>query len=95
VVRDFERKLDEEGIDIDDEDEDVSLPPRKNGNMTKEELGVGTGKEEAAFGSHGTVEGGGAVDALGKTMESLGLAGRGKSTGTGRKRKGKESLVDV
>lgn len=63
--------------------------------MTKEELGVGTGKKEAAFGSHGTIEGGGAVDALGKTMESLGLAGRGKSTGTGRKRKGKESLVDV
>jgi hypothetical protein len=63
--------------------------------MTKEELGVGTGTEEAAFGSNGKVEGGGAVDALGKTMEALGLAGRGKSTGTGRKRIGKESLVDV
>jgi glycerol kinase len=95
VVRDFERKLDEEGIDIDDEDEDVSLPPRKNGNMTKEELGVGTGKEEAAFGDQGIIEDAGAVGALGKTMESLGLAGRGKATGTGRKRKGKESLVDV
>lgn len=58
-------------------------------------MGVGTGKAEAAFGDQGTIEGGGAVDALGKTMEALGLAGRGKSTGTGRKRKGKESLVDV
>jgi len=87
--------LDEEGIDIDDEDEDVSLPPRKNGDMTKEELGVGTGKEEAAFGDQGIIEDGGAVDALGKSMETLGLAGRGKSTGTGRKRKGKEGLVDV
>jgi len=56
---------------------------------------VGTGKEEAAFGHHGTIEGGGAVDALGKTLEGLGLAGQGKATGTGRKRKGKDSLVDV
>jgi glycerol kinase len=63
--------------------------------MSKEELGVGTGKEEAAFGSHGKIEGGGAVDAMGKTLETLGLAGRGKPSGTGRKRKGKESLVDV
>lgn len=109
VVRDFERKLDEEGIDIDDEDEDVSLPPRKNGDMTKAELGVGTGTEEAAFGSHGVVEeagakgkdqgSGGPEAAMGKAMETLGLAGRGKSntggTGGGKKRKGKESLVDV
>lgn len=107
VVRDFERKLDEEGIDIDDEDEDVSLPPRKNGDMTKAELGVGTGKEEAAFGSNGVIEdaaaeagasaSGGAEAAMGKAMETLGLAGRGKpaASGTGRKRKGKEGLVDV
>lgn len=63
--------------------------------MTKEELGMGTGKEHAAFGSHGTVEGGGVTDTIGQAMESMGLAGRGKKTGTGRKRKGKESLVDV
>lgn len=94
-MRDFERKLEEEGIDIDDEDEDVSLPPRANGDMTKEELGVGTGTEHAAFGSQGRVEGGGATETMGKAMEALGLAGRGKEGGTGRKRKGKEGLVDV
>lgn len=94
-MRDFEKKLDEEGIEIDDEDEDVSLPPRKNGDLTKEELGMGTGTEEAAFGSHGKVEGGGATETLGKAMESLGLAGRGKKTGTGRVRKGKDGLVDM
>ena len=95
VVRDFEKKLDEEGIDIDEEDEDVSLPPRKDGDMTKEELGVGTGTEEAAFGSHGEIKGGGGSDTLGKAMEGLGLAGRGKPTGSGRKRMGKEGLVDM
>lgn len=63
--------------------------------MTKEELGVGTGTEEAAFGSHGEIKVGGGSDTLGKAMEGLGLAGRGKPTGSGRKRMGKEGLVDM
>ena len=64
--------------------------------MTKEELGVGTGGEEAAFGDQGKiVEEGGAADTLGKAMEGLGLAGRGKSAPSGRKRMGKEGLVDM
>lgn len=63
--------------------------------MTKEELGVGTGKEEAAFGDQGKIAGGGGSDMLGKAMEGLGLAGRGKPATSGRKRMGKEGLVDM
>lgn len=98
VVRDFEKKLDEEGIDIDDEDEDVSLPARKDGDVTKEELGVGTGTEEAAFGDQGKIQDvseGAGSETLGKAMEGLGLAGRGKPKASGRKRMGKEGLVDM
>ena len=93
-MRAFEKKLDEEGIDIDDDDEPLEGVP--------ENVEMGTGTEEAAIGDHGeiAVDGkteGGVVDGVGKAMETLGFAGRGKEQTEGgkRKRKGKDGLVDV
>lgn len=93
VVRAFEKKLEEEGIDIDDDDEPLEGVP--------DEVEMGTGTAEAAIGDHGKIEvegeADGVVNGVGKTMESLGLAGRGKEQAEGgkKKRKGKEGLVDV
>ena len=91
VVRAFEQKLDEEGIDIDDEDEDEieGLP---------ETVEMGTGKKEAAFSDQGKagVDGqSGVAGVVGKAMEGLGLAGRGKGMTGKQRRKGREGLVDV
>ncbi|ORY28492.1 glycerol kinase [Naematelia encephala] len=90
LVRHYEKLLDEEGIDVDDEDE----PDGKlDVNGVSDEVTLGTSTEDAAFGHKGDVvtENDGGV--LGRAMETLGLAGRGKE-GV-RKRKGKEALVDV
>ncbi|WVQ96697.1 glycerol kinase [Kwoniella sp. CBS 9459] len=91
VVREYEKKLDEEGIDIDDEEEDLKGVP--------EEVEIGTGGEDAAFGEKGEVveAADGVTEKVGQAMEGLGLAGRGKPNGTGhhKKRKGKEGMVDV
>jgi len=37
----------------------------------------------------------GVVGTVGKLMEGLGLAGRGKEGGSNRRRKGKEGLLDM
>lgn len=109
VVRDFEKKLDEEGIDIDEVDDFIEVKaevPNTKGDGDAGrapplgEVGIGTGTSEAAFGNMGTVENGnaGIMGAVGQAMETLGLAGRGKDAmggGAKKKRKGKESLVDV
>ncbi|OCF33467.1 glycerol kinase [Kwoniella heveanensis CBS 569] len=91
VVREYEKKLDEEGMDIDDEEEDLKGVP--------EEVEIGTGGEDAAFGEKGEIveDGEGVTEKVGKAMEGLGLAGRGKPNGTAhhKKRKGKEGMVDV
>jgi glycerol kinase len=90
VVRQFEKKLDEEGLEIDDEDEELDGVP--------DEVEMGTGTDEAAIGESGEIEvngqANGAVGAVGKALENLGFAGRGKEGGK-RRRKGKEGLVDV
>lgn len=94
VVRQFEKKLDEEGIEVDDED----VP---NGGLPidglKEDVELGTSTGEAAFSGKGDVvtNGGGAAGAVGKVMESLGFAGRGKQVNGKKRRKGKDGLVDV
>lgn len=100
VVRDFEKKLDEEGIEIDEVDDFFESKAQiPNGDpesvIPLGEVGIGTGTNEAAFGSRGTVEGGGIAGTVGKAMENLGLAGRGKELGCKKRRKGKEGLVDV
>lgn len=89
VVRQFEKKLDEEGVDIDEDDVELEGVP--------DEVEIGTGTEEAAIGDTGKIEvngeSGGAVGTVGRAMETLGLAGRGKQGK--RVRKGKEGLVDM
>lgn len=87
VVRHFEQKLDEEGIEIDEEDAEPE--------QTVDSLG--TGKAEAAFAEKGKVvnDAAGVVGTVGKLMEGLGLAGRGKEGGSNRRRKGKEGLLDM
>jgi glycerol kinase len=89
-VRAFEKKLEDEGIDIDDEDEPLDGVP--------DQVEMGTGTDEAAIGDHGEIEeAGGEKDGIAKAMETLGFAGRGKdgAEGAKRKRKGKDGLVDV
>lgn len=56
---------------------------------------LGSGGKEAAFAEEGKVEGEGVTAMVGKAMEGLGLAGRGKANGAKRRRKGTEGLVDV
>jgi glycerol kinase len=89
VVRQFEKKLDEDGIDIDDEEADAV-------HETKDGIQIGTGGEDAAFSDEGNIANGstGVVNTIGKAMESLGLAGKGKDQGR-RRRKGKDGLVDM
>jgi glycerol kinase len=90
-VRAFEKKLEEEGLEIDEDDETQleGIP---------EEVEMGTGTDEAAIGDAGRIEADGQANgiagSIGKAMENLGLAGRGKEGGK-RRRKGKEGLVDV
>ena len=89
-MRAFEKKLEDEGIDIDDDDEPLDGVP--------EEVEMGTGTEEAAIGDHGEIEEvNGKPDGIAKAMETLGFAGHGKEQTEGgkRKRKGKDGLVDV
>jgi glycerol kinase len=89
LVREYERKLEEEGIEIDETDEES---PEKantvpNGHPhTKEELGMGTGTKEAAFAEKGVTEGNGLLGSVGK---AIGLAPDAV------RRKGKEGLVDM
>jgi glycerol kinase len=99
VVRHFERKLEDEGIDIDEEDPDVDVaedkvPPKSSGPEAHVPLGTGTGG--AAFADKGVVVGitDFVAGAMGKMMEGLGLAGRGKEM-LKRKRKGVDGLLDV
>jgi glycerol kinase len=94
VVRQFEKKLEEEGIEIDEEDEDFAA------ESIEAEAQMGTGTEEAAIGQQGKIhvdgEAEGIVGQVGKVMQGLGLAGRGKENGAPqRRRKGKEGLVDM
>ncbi len=86
VVRHFEKKLEEEGIESDEEDEE-----------SKEVESMGTGKVEAASAETGEVvsDSSGVMGAVGKVMEGLGLAGRGKEGGTKRRRKGRDGLMDL
>lgn len=90
MVRDYEKKLDEEGLDIDDDEEGLGAGG-PNGDVP-----MGTGKEEAAFADTGKVVDDEATISgrIGKAMEGLGLAGRGKEHHK-RKRKGADGLVDV
>ena len=87
MVRQYEKKLEEEGIDIDEMDEDPEV--RTEGA----DGGMGTGTAEAAFAANGEVEGEGMMATVGKVLEGLGLAGRGKEQR--KKRKGVEGLLDV
>ena len=82
IVREFEKKLDEVGIDIDEEDEELEGVP--------ENVEIGTGTQASAIGETGKVE---KVETVTKAMKSLGVveqASNGK-----KKRKGKEGLVDM
>ncbi|WWD04888.1 glycerol kinase [Kwoniella europaea PYCC6329] len=109
VVREYEKKLEEEGLDIDDEEEDLKGVP--------EDVEIGTGGEEAAFGEKGDVvvenedgqvesDGDGLAEKVGAKLENLGLAQKDKEAKKGqangnadvhvhKKRKGKEGIVDV
>ena len=89
VVRAFEKKLDEEGIDIDEDDEDLDA---KSGNES-----IGTGTANSAFAHSGEVvdPAAGVSGTIGKALESLGLAGRGKEGASKKRRKGKEGLLDM
>lgn len=100
LVRMYEKKLEEEGLEIDDDEEDAGDVPNGNSEEHKEQDGeeevqMGPGGEDAAFANEGKVEGdaNGVMGAVGKAMENLGFAGRGKE---GKKvRKGMDGLVDV
>lgn len=96
MVRQFEKKLEEEGIEIDDEDEQEQPEAQPNGH-TAEGVVLGTGKAESAFAEAGHVEkdGDGIVGTVGKVMENMGLAGRGKEHASKKRRKGKAGLVDM
>lgn len=63
-----------------------------------EDVEIGPGGEEAAFASEGKVIGEndkeGVMGSVGRAMENLGLAGRGKG-GEKKRRKGTDGLVDV
>ncbi|WWC70775.1 glycerol kinase [Kwoniella pini CBS 10737] len=83
VVREYEKKLEEEGLDIDDEEEDLHGVP--------EDVEIGTGGEEAAFGEKGDVvietEDGqkkedGLAEKVGEKLEKLGLAENESKTKT-------------
>ncbi|WWC96121.1 glycerol kinase [Kwoniella sp. B9012] len=109
VVREYEKKLEEEGLDIDDEEEDLKGVP--------EDVEIGTGGEDAAFGEKGDVvvenadgqvgsKGDGLAEKVGAKLENLGLAQKDKEAKKGqangnadvhvhKKRKGKEGIVDV
>lgn len=109
VVRQFEKKLEEEGIEIDDEDEaeaaaanDEAVPnghsaDHQDTSRPAEGVTMGTGKAESAFAESGKVEaqGEGVAAAMSKAMETLGLAGRGKESSSKKRRKGKAGLVDM
>ena len=86
LVRAYEKKLDEEGIDIDEEDEETGRAAH-----------LGTGRAEAAFTNVGKVveDPEGVVGTVGKVMEGLGFAGRGKDGTSKKRRKGKEGLIDM
>lgn len=90
----MERKLDEEGLEIDDEEEDEI---NQKSEIVPDKVEMGTGTHEAAFGDKGDVVDGDTsmTGRIGKAMEGLGLAGRGKDGKAKKYRKGKEGLVDV
>ncbi|KIR29819.1 glycerol kinase [Cryptococcus deuterogattii LA55] len=94
VVREMEKKLDEEGLEIDDDEADEI---NQNSDIVPDEVNMGTGTQEAAFGEKGDVVDGDAsiTGKIGKAMEGLGLSGRGKDGKAKKRRKGKEGLVDV
>jgi glycerol kinase len=86
LVRTYEQKLEDEGIEIDDDEADgedgvFDLP---------EGVHLGTGAEDSAFAKTGKVEGEGMVAGM---MQGLGLVGRGKEFK--KKRKGNDGLVDM
>lgn len=58
---------------------------------------LGSGGRETAFAEEGKVkgDGNGVTELVGKAMEGLGLAGRGKANGTGKRRVGMDGLVDL
>lgn len=98
VVRQFEKKLDEEGIEIDDDgEEEVRQSGAQPNGHAAEGVVMGTGAAESAFAEAGEVEkdGDGVVGAVGKVMENLGFAGRGKEHSNKKRRKGKAGLVDM
>ncbi|ADV21902.1 Glycerol kinase, putative [Cryptococcus gattii WM276] len=94
VVREMEKKLDEEGLEIDDDEADEI---NQKSEIVPDEVEMGTGTQEAAFGEKGNVVDGDAsiTGKIGKAMEGLGLSGRGKDGKAKKRRKGKEGLVDV
>lgn len=87
LVRQFEKKLEEEGIDIDDDEPES----RDEIEPITEGAELGPGGAQTAFAEEGKVENG--TGALGNAMENLGLAGRGKPEK--KRRKGMDGLVDV
>lgn len=94
MVREMEKKLDEEGLEIDDDEADEI---NQNSEIVPDEVDMGTGTQEAAFGEKGGVVDGDAsiTGKIGKAMEGLGLSGRGKDGKAKMRRKGKDGLVDV
>ena len=94
VVRTYEQKLDDEGIEIDPEDESERSA---NGDAAIAEGSktMGNGSEEQAFASRGDISSAGVVGTIGQVMEGLGLVGRGKAVTGKKRRKGLDSLVDM
>ncbi|ODN81707.1 glycerol kinase [Cryptococcus amylolentus CBS 6039] len=95
VVREMEKKLDEIGIRIETAEEDAKTAD----TAVTEEVILGTGGEDAAFGDKGEVvdQAAGVTGSIGKALEGLGIGKDEKepvAKGT-KYRKGKEGLVDV
>ena len=97
VVRNFEKKLEDEGIEIDEDEAPVT--PNGNadglGDGVADGVEMGSGRKGTAISEVGEVEDPGVVGLLGKAMEGLGLAGRGKEMGGKKRRKGTDGLVDM
>lgn len=91
-MRHFETKLEEEGLEIDEDEPDHD---EAEADTLPNGVEMGSGGKEAAFANQGKVEGEGVTATVGKAMEAMGLAGRGKPNGVKKRRKGMDGLVDV
>ncbi|ORX40088.1 hypothetical protein BD324DRAFT_616215 [Kockovaella imperatae] len=98
VVRAFTHKLEEEGIEIDEEvDVDVEISHVEHAAAADGDT-MGNGVREEAFAEHGEIQHGGGgrvMNMMGKAMQNLGLGGRGKPVIAKSRRKGMDGLVDI